>query len=171
MKKNYLECGKVVGTHGVRGAVRVLPWADNPQFLCAFESLFLDKNGENKLRIEFSKSHGNITIIKFSGVNSIEEAERLRNKILYLSRNDIELPEGTYFIQDILGMKVVDANTNELLGELSDVSETGSNDVWHVKKDGREYLVPKIPDIEANVDFDKDTVFIKPIKGIFSDED
>ena len=76
-----------------------------------------------------------------------------------------------YFIEDILGSAVIDARTGKELGRLSDVSSTGANDVWHIEKDGREYLVPKIPDINAEVDLENSVIKMIPLRGIFEDED
>ncbi len=171
MLKKFLQCGKVVGTHGVRGFLRVQPWCDGPDFLCGFNNFYLDENGEKKLAAESIKVHGNICLLKIRGVDSIEDAESLRGKILYIYREDCDLPEGSYFIEDILGSAVIDARTGKELGRLSDVSSTGANDVWHVEKDGREYLVPKIPDINAEVDLENSVIKMIPLRGIFEDED
>jgi 16S rRNA processing protein RimM len=80
------------------------------------------------------------------------------------------LPEGRYFISDLLGVEVFDADTNERLGEITDVSQTGANDVWHIKRDGKEYLIPAIDDVLISVDIDNNTAVIRPLKGIFDDE-
>ena len=91
--------------------------------------------------------------------------------MLYIKRDDARLPEGRYFVSEIIGAKVFDADTNNLLGTLTDVSPTGANDVWHIKNGEREYLVPAIPDVIVSVDINTDTVIIRPLKGIFDDED
>ncbi len=170
MKKRYIETGKIVGTHGIRGEVRVQPWADTPEFLTQFKTLYTDENGENSLKISSSRAHKNIVLMKIKGVDTIEQAETLRNKTLYLNREDITLNEGAYFQCDLFGCKVFDADTNENLGEITDVSQTGANDVWHIKKDGKEYLIPSIPDVVIDVDIDNEKVIIRPLKGIFDDE-
>ena len=91
--------------------------------------------------------------------------------MLYIDRNDIKLPKGHYFIADLIGCNVFDADNNEALGVITEVSETGANDVWHILKDGKEYLVPAIPPVIVKVDTENDTVIIRPLKGIFDDED
>ena len=91
--------------------------------------------------------------------------------MLYIDRADIRLEEGRHFIQDLIGCSVTDADTGETLGTLTDVSETGANDVWHVKREGREYLVPAIPDVIVKVDVDKEEIVLRPLKGIFDDAD
>ena len=171
MKKRYLEVGKIVGTHGVKGMTRVQVWADSPDFLKQFKYLYLDQNGNEKLTVLKVQPHGNISLVAFRGVDTIEHAESFRNTVLYIDRKDVKLPKGRYFITDLIGIKVYDADTNKELGEISDVSQTGANDVWHIKKDGKEYLIPAIDDVLVSVDVDKETAVIRPLKGIFEDED
>lgn len=171
MKKQYLETGRVVGTHGVRGEMRVQPWCDSPDFLTKFRSLYLDAAGETTLKIKGARVHGNIVLIKADGVDSIEDAEKLRGKTLYINRKDVKLEPGRYFIDDLIGCAVTDADSGESLGTLTDVSATGANDVWHIEKGGREYLVPAIPDVIVSVDIDAGAVVLRPLKGIFDDED
>ena len=170
MKKEFLEVGKFVGTHGVRGMVRIQPWSDDGAFLAQFKNFYLEIG---KTKIEMSKiaTHGNVVIAQIKGVNTIEDAEKLRGQVLYLKRDDARLPKGRYFVSEIIGANVFDADTNALLGTLTDVSPTGANDVWHIEKDGKEYLVPAIPDVIVSVDINTDTVTIRPLKGIFDDED
>ncbi len=170
MKKEFLEIGKIVGTHGVKGMLRIQPWSDNGEFLTQFKKFYLNGGAE---KLDFSKiaPHGNVVIGAAKGVNTIEDAEKLRNQVLYIRRDDANLPEGRYFISEILGAQVFDADTNALLGTLNDVSPTGANDVWHIKRDDKEYLVPAIPDVIVDVNINTDTIKIKPLKGIFDDED
>ena len=171
MRKRFLETGKIVGTHGIRGELRVQPWSDSADFLTAFKTLYLDGEGEKGLKLERVRPHGNITLIKAEGVDSIEQAEALRGKTLYMDRRDVKLEEGRYFIQDLMGCRVLDADTGEELGMLSDVSATGANDVWHIKRGEQEYLVPSIPDVVVRVDLDKEEIMLRPLKGIFDDAD
>ena len=170
MKKEFLEIGKFVGTHGVRGMVRIQPWSDNGDFLTQFKKFYLD-GGKEKIEMNKITPHGNVVIAAVKGIDSIEEAEKLRGKVLYIKRDDARLPEGRYFVSEIIGSNVFDADTNALLGVLSDVSPTGANDVWHIKSGEKEYLVPAIPDVIVNVDINTDTVIIRPLKGIFDNED
>lgn len=171
MLKKYIETGKIVGTHGVKGMVRVQPWSDSGDFLTQFKYFYLDKNGENRLKAESVRPHGNIVLIAFKGVTCIEQAEALRGKVIYLDRKDISLPEGRYFIDDLIGCSVTDADSGSALGTLTDVSQTGANDVWHITKNGKEYLVPAIDDVIVSVDTADSAVVIRPLKGIFDDED
>lgn len=165
--KQYLETGKITGTHGLKGEVRVQPWADSPEFLAEFDELYLD-GGAKKIKITSARVHKNMLIMKIKGVDSIEQADRLRNKVLYLNRDDVELEEGAYFIQDLIGLDVIDEATGERLGRLEDVSETGANDVYHIRTDdGGEYLIPVIPDVVREISPEKGYVRIFKMKGLF----
>lgn len=170
MIKKFLETGKIVGTHGVKGMVRVQPWCDDGEFLTQFKYVYTDSEGKNKLKVITAKPHGNVVLMAISGVNSIEDAEKLRGKVIFIDRNDVELPEGRYFISDIIGCRVSDADSGQILGTLVDVTETGANDVWHVENNGKEYLVPAIVDVIADVKPEENLVVIRPLKGIFDDE-
>ncbi|MBE6770034.1 MAG: 16S rRNA processing protein RimM [Ruminococcaceae bacterium] len=170
MKKEFLEAGKIVGTHGVAGMVRIQSWCDSNEFFCKFKKLFLNENGTGEIIVSSSKPHGNVVIAKLKGYDSIDAAETLRNKVVYVNRNQMNLEKGAYLIQDLIGCSVFDIESGAFLGKISDVSKTGANDVWHIENDGREYLIPKIDDIVKLVDIDNEKIMIKPIKGIFDDE-
>lgn len=171
MLLSYLEVGQIVGTHGIAGEMRVQPWCDSPDFLTKFKTLYTDKNGENAVKVKSSRVHKNIVLIKLPGITTIEQAERMRGKVLYISRKDANIADGEWFIQELIGCTVFDADTGKDYGILSDVSKTGANDVWHIKKDGKEFLLPAINDIIANVDVANEKVEIHSIiKGIFDDE-
>lgn len=171
MLKRYLETGKIVGTHGVKGMMRVQAWCDSADFLKQFKKIYTDKNGENALTVTSCQPHGNVVLMAVKGIDSIEKAEMLRNKVIYIDRKDAKLPEGRYFIDDLIGCEVYDADSNALLGVLSEVSSTGANDVWHIVRDGKEYLVPAIDEVIVSVDVESEKLEIRPIKGIFDDED
>ena len=168
--KDFLETGKIVGTHGVRGMVRIQPWCDSADFLCGFKKLYI-KNGEEALSVLKIQPHGNVVIAAFSGVDSIEQAEKLRGSVVFIKRSDVKLEEGQYFVDDIIGCEVFSVETGEKLGVISDVSPTGANDVWHVKNETGEHLIPKIDDIVKSVDIAANRIEISVMKGLFSDED
>ncbi len=167
--KEFLETGKFSGTHGVRGMVRIQPWCDSAEFLCSFKTLYLE-SGE-AFKVEKIQPHGNVVIAKLSGIDTIEAAEQLRNKTIFIKRSDVVLEEGSYFVQDIIGCRVYDIENSDLLGEVCDVSETGANDVWHIKTENGIVLIPKIDEIVKSVDIEAGEIKISVMKGLFSDED
>lgn len=169
MKKEYLEAGKIVNTHGIRGEVKIMPYCDSPELLCEFDRLFMGKSLK-EIYIERSRVQKNMIICKIEGVDTPEEAEKLRNKMLYMHRDDLELDEDTYFIQDLIGMTVKDADTGEVYGIIDDVFQTGANDVYSIKNGDKSYLVPAIADVVITTDIDSGIMTIRPLEGLF-DED
>ncbi|MBR3836385.1 MAG: 16S rRNA processing protein RimM [Clostridia bacterium] len=171
MIKEYLEVGQIVGTHGVRGEMRVNPWADGPEFMKQFKTLYYDNSGNKSVKVISARPHGNVVILKLEGIDTVESAAAMRNRVLFIKRADAKIAEGSYFISELIGCDVFDADDDSVCyGTLSDVSETGANDVWHITKDGKEYLIPAIPDVVINVDVAANRVEIKPLRGIFDDE-
>ncbi len=171
MKKQFLESGKIVGTHGIKGEVRIDPWCDSPEFLCAFKKLYLDENGDTFIEVK-SRPHKNITLAKIKGVDTIEQAERLRGRIVYINRNDVNLADGVNFVQDLIGLDVIDADSGETYGKITDVLRTGANDVYEITgSNGRKYLAPVIDEVIISRNIDKGFALIRPMKGIFDDED
>lgn len=169
MKKQYIEAGKIVGTHGLRGDVRIDPWCDSAGFLCGFKRLYFSDGTE--LKVKNARVHKNTAIILFEGTTSIEQADMLRGKIVYINRDDAHLPKGTHFIQDLIGLKVTDYESGKYYGDITDVIKTGANDVYQVTENGKDYLVPVIPDVVIEKDIDGGEIKIKPLEGIFEDED
>ncbi len=167
MKKQYLEIGKIVNRHGLNGVVKVMPWCDSPDFLCEFETLYRGK-AHQPMTVTSASVQKNTVLMKFEGVDTPEAADALRNAVLYMNRADVELDDDTYFIQDLIGMQVQDADSGKIYGTLTDVLQTGANDVYEVTpEEGKTLLVPVIPEVVLKVDFDSDIVRIRPLEGLF----
>ena len=167
--KRFLECGKIVTTHGLRGEVKVQPWCDSPEDLARWEVLFLD-GGAREVKVEQARVQKNMVILKLGGVDTVDDARKLRGRVLYLDRTMEELEEGVYYIQDLLGMEVRDADTGTVYGELVDVTETGANDVYHIRfADGKVRLIPAIPQVVISIDPEAGKMGIRPLEGLFDD--
>jgi 16S rRNA processing protein RimM len=110
-KKQYLEAGQIVGTHGIRGEVRVQPWCDSAEVLSSLTTLYYDE-GQTPVTVS-TRPHKNIALMKIDGVDTVQDAAVLRGRILYLNRSDLKLAEGTYFVQDLIGLQVMDADSGE----------------------------------------------------------
>lgn len=170
MKLQYIETGCITGTHGIRGELRVQPWCDTPEDLTLHKTLYLSPDGQESMKVTGARVHKQMVIVKAKGIDTVEAAEGLRGKTVYLSRKSLKLKEGQYLIADLIGCKVYHSATGESLGTVTDVSRTGANDVWHIMKEEKEYLIPAIPTVVDRVDVDKEEVFLTPLKGIFEDE-
>ncbi|MCQ2417365.1 MAG: ribosome maturation factor RimM [Oscillospiraceae bacterium] len=171
MKKQYLEIGKIVNVHGLNGVVKIMPWCDSAEFLCEFEMLYRGKE-HVPMNIEKASVQKNMALVKFEGIDTPEAANALRNTVLYMDREDVELDDDTYFIQDLIGMDVKDADNGKIYGKLNDVLQTGANDVYEIKTEsGKMLLAPVIPEVVLQIDFDADTILIRPLEGLFDDAD
>lgn len=170
-QENYLEIGQIVTTHGVRGEVRVKPWCDSSDVLLDFTTLYFDK-GQKPIDILEARVHKNVVILKIDGVDTMEEAQKLRNKILYAARDDFELPEGTYFIADLLGSEIVDNKTGEIYGKLTDVLQYGASDVYEITNENKKViLIPAIPDVVEKTDLENNRIYINMMEGLIDNED
>ena len=169
--KQYLEAGEFTTTHGIAGELRLYPWSDEPAFLTQFETLYLDAEGKNALPSIHVRPHKNICIVKIDGVDSIEAARPYIGKTVYISRGDAELGEGQYFVQDLLGAAVVDADTGEEYGAISAITCPGRHDVYEVQRpNGGISLFPAAPAFVVSTDAEAGRVLVRPIPGMFDEE-
>lgn len=173
--KKYLETGKIVALHGIRGEVRCQYYSDTADFLCDIAEdcgLYLDKSGNKSIDVSRAYPHKNVVIMKIEGVDSPEAAQPLIGKTLYVDREDIELEEGTYFIQDIIGLTVFDADSGECYGKITDVYQNGATDVYSIRKEnGTELMFPCIPEIVLETDIENGKMIIRPLEGLFDTDD
>ena len=120
------------------------------------------------MEIERSRVAKNIVVMKVKGVDTVEEAQKLRNRVLYIDSDDVELDEGCYFVQDLIGLEVIDADSGESYGKITDVSQTGANDVYHITDEkGNVKLIPAIPEVVAETDIENGMMKITPLEGLF----
>ena len=165
MLQQYLEVGKVTNVHGLMGEVKVQPWADSPDFLCQFKTLYVD-DAHWPIQVERARIHKNMVIMKFEGPSDVPSALSLRNAILYIDRADVDLPEGTFFLADIHGLEVRDAATGEVLGKIADVLTLPANNVSGVKGGAREMMVPAVPQFIAETNIAGGFIRVNMMEGL-----
>ncbi len=165
---DLLEAGKIVNTHGLRGEVKVVPWTDHPEDFENIEYVFVKKKtGDERLDIESVRYQKNNVLLKFSQIKDISEAEKYKELTLYAPREMFELEEGAHFIADLLGLDVMDIDTGEKIGVIADVFNTGSNDIYDVKREGKKnLLIPVIDDVVKEIDTDGGYVKIFMMEGL-----
>lgn len=165
--QKFLEIGEVVGTHGIAGELRVQPWCDSPEVFCQLKTLYTDPAGQEKIKVK-SRPHGRIVLVKVEGLGDATAAAQWRSRVLYAARDDLKLPAGRYFICDLIGLPVKDADTGEVYGTVTDVSNTGASDIYHMQTaDGRLILIPAIPDIVLSVQPEGEGILIRVMEGLF----
>lgn len=169
MKKEFIEVGRIVRTHGLDGCVKVEHWCDDALVFRQFTYLFLDNEGKTKKQISSLKFSGNSVILKFSDINSIDFADDLVGKVLFVDRVSFKLPANRFFIQDLIGMKVVDySDVGLCYGSVKNVLNYGATDIYVVERsDNKEILIPVIDEIVLKKDFENGLIFIKPMEGLF----
>ncbi len=157
--KKFLTIGEITKPHGVRGEVKVFPLTDDPKRFLDLEKVLIDGKTVRITRVSAGTDR---VILKLQGVDTLEQAEALRKKTLEVPREDaVELEEDAYFIEDLKDCIVYDTN-GVLLGQISDVIATGSNDVYWIKKP-KELLIPALKDIVVSVDIKGEKVVIRPV--------
>ena len=166
-KEKYLEIGKIVNIHGVRGALKVEPWCDSPEQLCSLETLYYKKRDEYMpLTVRTASIHKNHVLIHFDGIDSIDEAMPLKNRVLFVDRDDLPLADDRVFIADIIGLDVFDERDGSRLGRLKSVDESPANALFVVETpDGHEVLVPAVDEFIGHID--ESGVYLLPIPGMF----
>lgn len=168
--KQYLELGKVNNTHGLKGEVKAALWCDGIDFVKKLKSIYLDDKGSQKLTLISARPQKNIGILKFAEITTVEQAQELKNKVLYCDRDEAKIDDGAYFLADLIGCYVVDIDTEEEYGKIVDIQNFGSCDILDIESWGKHTLIPNIPDIVKEINTEYQVVRIKPMKGLF-DED
>jgi 16S rRNA processing protein RimM len=172
MKKEYLEAGKVCTAHGVRGLLKVESWCDSPKVLAAQKRVFLaDGDGKYEERKVISASvMGELVLMGIEGITSREDAFAYKNKIFYLHRSDVPVKRGAVLIADMIGLDVIDAQTGKIYGTLVEVSDAARGQLYTVKCNTGEVLLPAVPEFIKEIDVERG-VFITPIPGFFDEAD
>lgn len=166
--EDLLQVGIIASTHGVRGEVKVYPTTDDPRRFRRLKEVVLDTGKEKmNLEIEGVKFFKQFVILKFKGMDNINDIEKYRQKSLYVTRkNAVRLQRDEYFIADLIGLKVQDEDGKEL-GTVKDVIETGANDVYEVEMaDGKSLLLPAIKQCILNVDVENGTMQVHVLEGL-----
>lgn len=166
--EDLLQVGIITSTHGVRGEVKVYPTTDDPRRFRRLKEVVLDTGREKlNLEIEGVKFFKQFVILKFKGLDNMNDIEKYRQKSLYVTRkNAVRLQRDEYFIADLIGLKVQDEDGKEL-GTVNDVIETGANDVYEVEMaDGRSLLLPAIKQCILNVDVENGTMQVHVLEGL-----
>ena len=165
MKSNFLPTGQIVNTHGLRGHVKVMPWADDPSDLLDFDRFFIDGK---EYEVEYSAQQKTMVLLKLAGVDSIDDAAKLRNKEIAICRDDVELEEGVVFIADLIGVPVLADGVE--IGKITEVLTPPGNDVYVVRGE-HEYMIPAVKEFIEELNPDAGYVKVRLIEGMRTDAD
>ena len=168
MKQEYFEIGQIVNTFGIKGFVKVNTFTDDMQRFGELNYVFVVRNKELlKMQIEEVKYHKNVVLVKFKGVEDINMAEKYKGCYLKIKREDArKLPKDTYFIADLIGIKVYDEEGN-LLGKVDDIYNNKVHDIYVVKNDlGKQILLPSTKEVIKQIDVDEERIVVHLIEGL-----
>jgi 16S rRNA processing protein RimM len=167
---NLIAVGRIVGTHGIKGQLRLFSYSGNLESLQAAQDIYLRSPAgvDRKVILTRAVNHSGKILLTLDGLDTIEQVQDLAGFEIYLQRDQLPVPaEGEYYWQDLLGMSVV-TSEGQILGIIKDILETGANDVYlvHDDKIGREYLIPAISNVVVSVDVTSKTMIITPLDGL-----
>lgn len=167
MQAAYLECGKIINTHGIDGAVKLESWCDSPDILADLERVFIkDGNTYKQYDVLRASVFKQFVIAKLDGVKDIDAAQALVGTVIYAAREDFELGEGDYFIADLIGLDIIDAYSGKVLGKLREVINRGASDIYVIDTPDGERMMPAVEEFVDRVDLDSG-IYVRPIEGMF----
>jgi len=159
--QEYLEAGKILNTFGIKGEVKLEPWCDSAEFLKKIKTLYIDGTPRKVLS---SRVHKGMLIVLLEGVEDVNGAMLLKNKVAFFHRKDAKLPKGRYFISDIMGSRVIDENDHEV-GTLTDVLELPRGLVYVVNGE-TEHTIPDVPEFILEINAEEKLIRVHLIEGM-----
>ncbi len=165
----YIECGTVSTTHGINGAVKVRSLCNTPDDLASLTTLYLPKLGVyRKLEVKEASIYKDTVIFSFEGIDSIDRASALKGKMLYALREDFELEDGEYFIADIIGLEVKDANNGKVYGKVSGINTNTPQMLYEVETEFGTKLLPAVDAFIKEIDLESG-IYVTPVAGLLED--
>ncbi|MBP5173392.1 MAG: 16S rRNA processing protein RimM [Clostridia bacterium] len=162
-----LECGSVVGVHGISGTLKIDPWCDSPEIFASLSRLYILKDGGfEPVRVQKSSVQKRNVLTKLEGIDDPEKAESMRGTVLYASRDDIPREQGSYFIADLIGLRVIDARTGVEYGRIRDVFNAGASDIYTVATPSGDRMFPAVSEFVERIEI-PGGVYVLPIEGMF----
>ena len=165
-KSKFLECGKIINTHGVRGGLKLESWCDTPNDLASLKKVYLKEGAEYKChKVKKASVFKQFVLFELEGVADIDTAISLRGRVVFADREDISVDEDAFFIADMIGLLIIDLESGEKLGTLSDVLNLGASDLYEIKTENGKKLIPAVPEFIKEIDLEKG-IFVSLIEGM-----
>jgi len=162
MKLEFIEAGEIVTTHGIRGDVKILPWTDTPEFLLDFKRICIENH---EYTVEQCRVQKNCNLLKLSGVDTVEDAQKLRGKVIRVYRGDVS--GDVIFAAELIGVDVYESGNN--IGKITDVLDYPGNKVYVVTGE-HEYMIPAVKQFILETDIEANTMQVRTIEGMRTDE-
>lgn len=163
MKQRYLEAGKIVNTHGIAGEVKILPWADGPEFLLDFKTLYIDNQ---PMELRSARVHKNCVLAKLACIDDINQAMKLKNKVVCIDREDAALEEGAFFLADLIGLEVKEADSGQSLGTIAEVLTPPASNVYVVRGGEQEHMIPAVDEFILETNIEQGYLLVRLIEGM-----
>lgn len=162
----YLEAGKLINTHGVRGEFKLDAWCDTHKSFSKTKEFYLTPSGEGRLEIEGIRGFGKFMLVKFRGIDTLDDALKYKNKTVYVHRSQVAKKEGAFFVADLIGLDAIDVKTNEVFGKIVDFTDKGSGDLYEIElPSGKTVYIPAIKVFVKKTDLEKG-VYFELIEGL-----
>lgn len=169
MKNQYLECGKIINTHGIAGGLKAESWCDSAAVLAGLSRVYWkDEEGLHALKVLKASVFREFVIFSFEHIDDIDTAEKFRGKVLLADRDDLKIGEGSFFVADLIGLSVLDADSGKKYGVMKDVIRLGGSELYVVDTPAGERMIPNVPQFIAYTDLDRG-IFVTPIPGLLED--
>lgn len=162
----YLEAGKLINTHGVRGEFKFDVWCDTQSSYLKVKRFYLFDNGEGELEVEAIRKFGKFMLVKFKGIDSLDDALKFKSKTVYVDRDDVPKKDGAVFIADIIGLPAIDISNGNVFGKVIDFTDRGSGDLYEIQLDSsKTVFIPAIPVFVKKIDLESG-VYFELIEGL-----
>lgn len=165
-KEPYIECGKIVNTHGCHGGLKIESWCNTPDELANIDTLYV-KKGDIHCSFKVTKASvfKQFVVATLKGIDDMDAAMAMKGTIVYASRDAFDLEDGEYFIADLYGLNIIDADNDHIYGTLKDIVNRGASDIYVVDTPNGERMIPVVPEFVDRVDVDMG-IFVRPIEGM-----
>lgn len=167
VKNRYIECAKIINTHGCFGGIKLESWCNTPEILASLKKIYL-RNGADYVESKVQKAsvYKQFVIMNLDNVKSMDEALAIKDRVVYALREDFDLEDGEFFITDLNGLDVIDAESGRIYGKLSEVVNRGASDIYVVNTPTGEKMIPAVPEFIDSIDLNKG-IYVTPIEGMF----
>ncbi|MBQ3074838.1 MAG: 16S rRNA processing protein RimM [Clostridia bacterium] len=162
----YMECGKIINTHGCYGAVKLESWCNSPEDLAALKKLYLSSGSAyREFKVLKASVFKQFVIATLETVNTMDLALSLKGQIVYAKRDEFDLAEGEFFLADLIDLPVIDAQSGKVYGTLSETINRGASDIYVVQTPNGERMIPAVDEFVKRIDVEKG-IFVTPIAGM-----
>ena len=162
----YIECGKIINTHGCRGGIKAESWCNSEDDLASLKRVFIKSpSGYDEYKVKKASIFKQFVILEFKGLENMDQAMLLKNKTLYARRDDFDLEDGEYFLADMIGLDVIDADNGTTYGKLTQIINRGASDIYVVSTSNGERMIPAVDEFIISVDIENG-IFVRPIEGM-----